>query len=338
MSTGRKILVVGPAWLGDMVMAQALFMLLKTRYPEATVDVIAPAWSQPILACMPEVDHALQWPFGHHELNWRGRYQLGRQLRTAHYDQAILLPNSWKSALPVFIAQIPQRTGWLGEYRYFLLNDYRVLNPQALPRMVQRFYALGLEPDAPMPEYFPLPQLTVAPAQVQATLAQFQLTLDKPVLALCPGAEFGPAKCWPPDYYAQLAQQFLAQNFQVWILGSPNDKNTADLIAAQAPGVMNLTGQTRISDVLALLAAATAVVSNDSGLMHVASALRRPIVVPYGSTSPDFAPPLTDKKRILYRHLSCSPCRQRTCPLGHHRCLRDITPTEVASAVAQLIA
>lgn len=337
-----RILIIGPSWVGDMVMAQSLFMLLKQRTPSPHIDVLAPAWSRPILSRMPEVTELLDMPVGHGKVSLGVRRTLAKGLRERHYDQAIVLPNSLKSALIPWWAKIPLRTGWRGEMRYGLLNDLRVLDKAKLPLMVQRFDALALPDKMPLPEQLPQPKLTTDAANRQAALSRFQLNTDRSIVALCPGAEFGESKRWPEAHYATVAQQQVQAGRQVWIFGSQNDAAVGETIVQSVPETLrahchNLAGRTSLGDAVDLLALADVVISNDSGLMHVAAALERPLIVVYGSTSPDFTPPLADRVRILRLGLECSPCFERECPLGHLKCLRELSPEWVLNAVNDLL-
>lgn len=332
-----NILIVGPSWVGDMVLAQSLFKVLKTRHPEAHIDVLAPAWSSALLARMPEVRAALTAPFKHGELALGKRRTLGRQLLPSHYDWAIVLPNSFKSALAPFFARIPKRTGYVGEWRYGILNDARRLDTSRLTMTVQRFVALGLERDAALPMPLPIPALQTQPADGQTALDSLGLAaVAQPILALCPGAEYGPAKRWPPEYFADIARAKLQDGWRVWIFGSDKDREVADQVAAQASGCENLAGRTVLAQAIDLLGLSTAVVSNDSGLMHVAAALNRPLVAIYGSSDPGFTPPMSQRACITRLNIECSPCFERVCPLGHLRCLRDLEPARVAQALSQL--
>lgn len=338
-STPDKLLIVAPAWVGDMVMAQTLFKLLRQKRPQSSIDVLAPAWSAPLLACMPEINHAWISPFGHGELRLRERYQLGVNLRQMDYTQAIVLPNSLKSALVPWFAKIPCRTGWRGEWRYGLLNDVRRLDKTALPLMIQRFMALGLPPGQPLPAPS-LPELVVPKDKIETTLSRLELNLEpqRPVLALCPGAEYGPAKRWPAAHFAAVARYYAVQGWQVWLLGSAKEQSITHEIQQQTGGAcQDLAGKTSLAEAIYLLAVADMVVTNDSGLMHIAAALQRPMVVIYGSSSPQFTPPLTKKVKILSLDLSCSPCFKRECPLQHLRCLQDLSPERVKQAVAELL-
>ena len=336
-----SVLIVGPAWVGDMVMAQTLFKLLRQQHPQLVIDVLAPVWSLPLLARMPEIRRAIAMPLGHRKLELGVRYRLGRELRAQHYDQAIVLPNSFKSALVPWFARIRKRTGWRGEMRYGPLNDLRILDKAKYPLMVERFAALALTPDAPLPA-LPRPQLAIDLDARPQLLKQFAIDSELPLLALCPGAEFGPAKRWPETHFAQVANQMIERGWQIAIFGSEKDRPVAqaiiDLIPApQRHRTANLAGATQLQQAVDLLSAATAVVSNDSGLMHIAAATERPLVVVYGSTSPAFTPPLSEHVEILQLPVDCGPCFQRECPLGHLKCLRELRPERVIAALEKLL-
>ncbi len=334
----KKILIVGPAWVGDMVMAQTLFIYLKSLQ-DCEIDVIAPKWSEPLLDRMPEVRNAFALGIGHGKLMLKERYHAAKSLRTQRYDQAILCPNSFKSALLPFWAKIAVRTGWMGEYRYGLLNDIRKLDKQKYPLMIERFMALALENKEPLRNHEHIhPKLVVDETEVSKALSKFNLDKNSgPILALCPGAEFGPAKRWPDAHYAEVAQQKQKEGWQVWLFGSPKDKSVSDAInQATNNQCHDLTGNTSLAEAIDLLSLANMVVSNDSGLMHIAAALNRNLVVVYGSTSPKFTPPLNEKKEILQLNLSCSPCFDRQCRFDHLNCLNDLQPKLVLDAITRL--
>lgn len=335
-----RILIIGPSWVGDMVMAQTLFQCLKQRHPHCQIDVLAPEWSRPILERMPQVRQALSFPLGHGALELATRRKIGKSLK-GQYDQAILLPNSLKSALVPFFAGIPKRTGWRGEFRYVLLNDVRTLDKQRYPLMIERFMALAFEPGVELPQPYPRPSLRIEPASRDAALAKFGLALDRPVLALCPGAEFGEAKRWPSEHYAKVAEMKIREGWQVWLFGSKKDFPVGEAIRERLiPGLReesyNLSGETALAEAIDLMSCADAVVSNDSGLMHVAAALNRPLVAVYGSTSPGFTPPLAEKVEVVRLGLDCSPCFDRTCRFGHYNCLRLLEPQRVFDALRHL--
>lgn len=329
----RRILVVGPSWVGDMVMAQSLFMTLKAG-SDCEIDVLALPWSLPILARMPEVDRGVEMPVGHGQLQLGVRWALGRRLATVGYDQAIVLPGSLKSALIPLFAGIPERTGFRGEMRYGFINDMRMLDKRRLPMTAQRFVALGRAVNKPLPDPLPRPQLK-ADVDNQARLRdRLGLASDRPPVAFMPGAEYGPAKQWPLPHFAALAEALVGRGHQVWILGSDKDRPTGDVIAADMAGhVVNLCGRTELGDAVDLLALCRAAVTNDSGLMHVAAALDVPLVAIYGSSDPGHTPPLAERVAIRYLGLECSPCFKRECPLGHTGCLTGITPQSVLDAL-----
>jgi heptosyltransferase-2 len=283
---------------------------------------------------MPEVNDVIINPFPHGTVQLNARRGLGRKLRAAGYDQAIVLPNSWKSALVPFFANIPLRTGFVGEMRYVLLNDARKLDKKSLPLMVERFAQLAEAPLDDVARPLPPPVLRVSDEQRAQALAKFGLSRDKPVTVFCPGAEYGPAKRWPPQYYAELAQQLRAQGHEVWLIGSPKDKEVADKIVAMGnEPCRNLCGATDLAEAIALLSCADLVVSNDSGLMHIAAALGRPMIAIFGSSSPQFTPPLSDQAQVLKLDLPCSPCFKRECPLGHFDCMIKLPPRQVAQYI-----
>lgn len=324
----NKILIVGPSWVGDMVMAQSLFRTLKQQHPACRIDVLAPEWSLGLLERMPEVNQGISMPLGHGQFGLGARWKLGLQLRTAGYEQAIVLPNSWKSALIPWFANIPRRTGFLGECRWGLLNDTRRLNKQQLSMTVQRFVALAQ--DTEMVTQYPLPQLQISPAQQQQVTANFQLTDTHDVLALCPGAEYGPAKQWPAQHFAAVAKHHLQQGKPVWLLGSVKDQSMATAInAATGMQCRDFSGKTNLNEAIDLLSLSRTVISNDSGLMHVAAALGKKLIALYGSSDPKFTPPLNQEAHILCLNLPCAPCFKRVCPLGHTHCLTQLTPAMV---------
>lgn len=332
------ILVVGPSWVGDMVMAQSLFKALRARDRDRPIDVLAPGWSLPLLARMPEVRSGIEMSLGHGRLAVVQRWRLGRSLR-GRYRQAILLPNSLKSAITPFAAAIPERTGWRGEMRYGLLNDIRRLDKQRYPMTVQRFVALAADEGAPPPAVEP-PRLVVREADVDAALQALDLKRPdgRKILAMCPGAEYGPAKQWPTVHYAELGRQFAQRGWDLWLFGSAKDRPICEGIASTSERAANLAGRTTLEQAVDLMSLADGVVSNDSGLMHVAAALDRPLVALYGSSDPGFTPPLNAHHRIVTLDLSCSPCFKRECPLGTTACLVDMTVAQVAEALTEVTA
>lgn len=330
-----RILIIGPAWVGDMVMAQVLFQTLKQKI-HCVIDVLAPEWSRPLTDRMPEVCRSLTMPVGHGQFGLKKRFALAKSLR-GQYDEAYILPNSWKSALIPALAKIPRRVGWLGEMRVGLLNDFRRLDKIKHPRMIDRFAALAYHANVRIPGALPKPQLRIQPEMVEIALKQYSLNQNSKILAICPGAEFGPSKRWPEQYYAKVAEYALEKGWQVWLFGSLKDSPVAQTIQTLCRGqCRDLTGQTTLSEAIDLLSLASYVVTNDSGLMHIAAALNRPLTAIYGSTDPSFTPPLSKDAKIIRAGIECSPCFQRICPLGHHRCMQDLTPEVVLAELQQV--
>lgn len=333
MTAGSKLLVVGPAWVGDMVMAQSLYRDLAARREDVEIHVIAPGWSLPLVGRMPEVARAIELDVGHGELGFAKRRALGLCLRAERYEQAIVLPRSLKAALVPYFARIPVRTGFRGEWRFGLINDMRKLDRDRLDGTVLRYVALGSAEAGSRPRV-PPPRLTIDADNRRALADRLGLASDRPAVALLPGAEYGPAKRWPIERYGALAERLVQAGAAVWVLGSAAERPLGEQIRELAPdpNVHNVCGATTLVDAVDLLGASAVAVSNDSGLMHVAAAVGVHVVAIYGSTSPKFTPPLTDAKTVCYENLSCSPCFERHCPLKHLNCLRGISVEAVLEA------
>ncbi|MCP4409865.1 MAG: lipopolysaccharide heptosyltransferase II [Gammaproteobacteria bacterium] len=336
------VLIVGPNWVGDMVIAQGLFKTLKLRQPETIIDVVAPRWSIPLLERMPEVNQAIDLNVQHGELALRRRYRLARRLRKQGYDWSIVLPRSFKSALVPWFARVPRRSGYLGESRYGLLNEIHALDQARTSLLVQHYAALAYPPDQlQVPEDIPSPRLNVDEARRQELIERLGLSLDRPIIIFAPGAQYGSAKQWPGEYFAQLARRLKEKGFRIWVMGSGQDVEICRDITRVAgdDATLNLCKQTSLQEAIDLMSLADAVVTNDSGLMHIAAALERPMVAIFGSSTPDYTPPLGAKQhtRIMHLDLDCSPCFKRQCPLGHLNCLRQIGVDNVFEAVRALV-
>lgn len=334
-----KALIVAPSWIGDTIMAQPLFARLHARHPDLQLDALAPRWVAPVLRRMAEISEVVDSPFGHGQLSLKPRWRLARELAARRYDAVYVLPNSLKSALVPFLAGIPQRIGFTGESRYGLINVRHRLDKLALPLMVERFAQLAEKPGNALAKPISYPKIRSTAADQQQTLAELALERPARIVAFCPGAEYGPAKRWPAAHFAALAKQLAARGCAIWLFGSPKDHAVAEEISQLAPGLCrNLCGATSLGQAVDLLAMAELVVCNDSGLMHVAAALDRPLVTLYGSSSPGFTPPLSDQAAILSLNLDCSPCFKRECPLGHLDCLNKLSPERVLAAALERIA
>lgn len=326
-----RILVLGPAWVGDMVLAHSLFQVIKQQQLDVVIDVAAPAWTLPLLERMPEVSGKIALPFKHGQLSLSDRIKFGQSLRSANYSQAILLTNSLKSAILPFAAKIPKRTGFVGEMRYGLLNDIRPLDKKLLPRTVDRFVALGLDSKQSLPDYIPNPRLIADRQLAHLTLEKLGKQLpQKQVLGLCPGAEYGEAKRWPAEYYAEVANYALKKGWEVWLFGSEKDISVTHAINTLTENkCWDLGGKTKLGEAIDLMSLTHTVISNDSGLMHVAAALGKKVIAIYGSSDPHHTPPMSEKAVIEYLALECSPCFERECPLGHLNCLRGLEPNKI---------
>ena len=328
----ERVLIVAPAWNGDAVMAQVLFSRLQAATEGLVIDALAPRWVAPVLQRMPEIAEVIDNPFDHGELALGARFRLARTLRTRNYRRVYVLPNSLKSALVPWFAGIPERVGFVGEARYGLINRRHILDKTALPQMAERFAQLAEAPGAPLPRPLPLPRLTSTREQQALTNAALHFDPPAGIAVFCPGAEYGPAKRWPARHFASLAEDLATRGYTICLLGSSKDRAIGDeIVTLAAPGmpIVNFCGTTTLDQAIDLIAQANFVVCNDSGLMHVAAALDRPLIAVYGSSSPGFTPPLSPKAKIISLNLPCSPCFKRNCPLGHLDCLNKITPQQV---------
>lgn len=305
-------------------------MRLKERDPLGEIHVLAQPWVAQVLEAMPQVSRVIESPLRHGRFGIAERWKLARSLAHGRYDVAVVLPNSWKSALIPFLAGIPRRVGFVGEARYGLLNCLHRLDERLLPRQVDRYAQLAQAPGEPLRLPLPEPRLAHDAARSAATLAALGLESARRAVAMCPGAEYGPAKRWPTQYFAALARQLGQRGYDVWLLGSAKDAPVADDIVRQADGAArSLCARTSLTQAVDVISRAALVVTNDSGLMHVAAALDTPLIALYGSSSPDYTPPLSAKADIIWRKPDCSPCFQRVCPLGHFRCMNELTPDSV---------
>ncbi len=319
-----------------MVIAQSLFKTVRSKHPDAVMDVLAPNWSLPLISRMPEIRKGISLPVGHGRLRLLTRYRKGRSLADEGYDRAIVLPRTWKSALVPFFAGIPVRTGFAGELRYGLINDMRVRDKSKLTMTVLRYLALGGDKtDRLPPEIQFYPKLEMDPENRERLVRSLDLNTERPAVVFCPGAEYGPAKQWPLHHYRTLAAMLLEDGLQVWVLGSPKEAEAAREIdpGGGSPGYVNLCGLTRLEDTVDLMSLASCAVTNDSGLMHVAAASGIVVQAIYGSSSPSYTPPLTGQADIHCAGLECSPCFERQCPLKHLNCLKEISPEAVYRSI-----
>ncbi len=337
MTSDGGCLVVTPGWVGDVVMCQSLFATLRRRAPDTRLDALAPPWARGLIERMPEVDEVIDLPVGHGRLRPGVQMAVARTVRARRYHQAIVTRRSLKSALVPFLAGVPRRTGVLGESRHFVVNDVRAIDGGSHPSAAVRLAALGMESGTHVElDDVPWPALTVDEGRGAALETSLALEGEGLVVGFAPGAAFGPAKRWPLERWGRLAGRLAQRGYRVWVFGSESEAAEGAAIEAEgghAGGVANLCGRTSLADAVDLMGRCDVVVSNDSGLMHVAAASGARVVALFGSTSPINTPPLARDATVIWRQLDCSPCYERECPLGHLRCLREITVDEVVAAV-----
>ena len=337
----ERILVVFPSWLGDAVIAHSLLQVLKARFQDCVVDVFAASALHPLLESFPEIRACIASPFDHGKLSLFLRYEVGKRLRSNNYTRAYVIPNSIKSSLVPFFAKIPKRIGYCGELRYFLLNDLRFADKQDHV-LIERFANLGFDQEKNLRvTELPWPSLKTSKDRIEQTLLKFGLNLaGKRVLAILPGpvgVNHRETKRWPPAAFAEVAKIKQQEGWEVWVLGGKEEQEIAKLIQElSADSVINLVGKTSLSEVVDLLSQVELVLANDTGLMHIASALNRKLVVIYGPTLPKVAPPLTTAAaRMVSIDHQCYACgnQDRICPLGKNHCVTGITPDLVLSAI-----
>ena len=336
-----KILVVGPSWVGDSVMAQTLYKRIKKELPSSQIDVMSPHWSLALLERMPEVCKKIVSPFSHGETKLLERYRLGQGLKKENYDRAIVLTNSLKSSLIPYFARIAVRTGWLGEFRYGLINDIRSSKKLKKSLMIEKFAALSLYEENYSIENLTFPELEIDFANQRKFLEEFSIDYSKNTMAICPGAEFGPSKRWPAEYYAEIAKFYVNEGWNVLCIGSKNDEDIGMGIGSlnnlrSNESFINLIGKTSLQDAIDILAFTEKVVTNDSGLMHIAAAVKTPLVALYGPSSPEYTPPLISKKKILRKTQGYEKVRYGSNEKGYHQSLLDIKPEEVLNALEEL--
>jgi heptosyltransferase-2 len=333
------ILVVPYMWIGDFVRCHSVIKLLKARFPGRPVDVLTTTLCAPLLDYMPGVRKGIVVDLPRKRLALAEQQRLAARLRAEHYGTVLVMPRTWKSALAPMLAGIAERTGFAGEFRFGLLNDIRY-GEKKLPRMIDRCAALALPKGADLPAEWPKPQIEVPAEQAAAWRAERNLIDDgRPVVAFAPGA-VGPSKRWPVAYFAELARKLTGEGLSVWVLGSPAEAPlAAEIVAGAGPGARDLTSPDLRNAILALKIA-SACVSNDSGLVHVAAAIGTPTVGIFGPTSPWHWAPLNPLAAVIETttDVPCRPCHKPTCRLVHHRCMIDIPADQVLSAVQRALA
>jgi heptosyltransferase-2 len=336
----HRILIVAPNWIGDAVMSQPLLAAIKVSYPNAAIDVLATPWVAPIYRACSEVAELIEADLRHGQLQWGLRRTLAAQIKKRNYASCYVLPNSLKSALIPWLANIPVRIGYQGELRRILLTETKANSPkmQRIP-MVEHYANLcacsrNLDLAIRSPQLSP----TATALEVARTRLQAACIQTDALVVLCPGAEYGPSKRWPAAHFAALAQSILnaKPTASVVLLGGPSDRAIGDAIVSSTASdgrIFNWCGSTSLDEAIAIIGMCSKVVSNDSGLMHIAAALQVPQVAIFGSSDSNHTPPNSVKATVISLHLPCSPCHQRECPLGHLNCLNQISPERVFASL-----
>lgn len=335
-----KVLVIAPSWVGDAVMSQSLLKYLKKVHNNSKIDIFAHKHLFGLFQRMPEVNNIIINPFVHGSIDIIRRITIGYELKKNNYDEVYVLPNTYKSALIIFFASIKKRLGFVGEFRYGILNKVFKLNENELPLMVDRFCALANNGKKVLNIEYPSLELNID--NQNKLKNQFNISTNAKLIIMCPSAEYGPSKRWPIEYFAKLANNLVQKGFSVLLLGSNKDDPLVNQIlslieANSIDKIINACGKTNLADCVDLLSLGSIAITNDTGLMHIASAVNTSVIAIYGSTTPKFTPPLSKKAHILKMDISCSPCFQRTCKFGHYHCLKFVTPEMVYEKINSII-
>jgi heptosyltransferase II len=331
----RPILIIPYMWIGDFVRGHTVVRVLKQRWPNRPIDLLATKLCAPLVDYMPDVRSGIVWDLPRSRLALARQWGLAAQLRQRGYGTAIVLPRTWKSAIAPTLAGIPERVGFVGEVRFGLINKWR-WGERALARFIDKNAALALPEGAALPPKWPVPQLRVPSGEVDRWVKENGLSTGTAV-ALAPGS-VGASKRW--TYYPEAARLLAAEGLDVWVVGGPGEKAlAAEIAAAGGPRVRDLTGSDLRNGILAMAAASVAI-SNDSGLMHVAAALGTPTMGIFGPTSPYYWAPLNGLAATVQTKtvVPCQPCHRPRCRMNHHRCMRDISASDVLAAAQNVLA
>jgi len=333
-----KVLIIAPSWIGDAVLSHSLIQNIKINHPEIIIDVGANYWTSDIYRRMPEVSKIIELPTRHGKLDVLGMLKKAKEIKKLNYDQAYILPRSMKSALVPFFSRIKKRTGFLGEKRYGILNDIRSFDPMLLDQTIKRFNALaGDHPDGTINCF--QPKLIANKYRGIEILESHGLNATKRFIALAPGAEYGKAKMWPIKHFKELSLLIEKKDFNVYVFGSAKEQLLSEKIlqGLNDDRCFSFAGKTSLIDSIDVLSLAKSLVTNDSGLMHLGASVGVPVVAIYGSTSPEFTPPMTDRKSIHWLNIECSPCFKRECVFGHYECLNGIKPDAIINSLQNLM-
>ncbi|WP_342740178.1 lipopolysaccharide heptosyltransferase II [Bradyrhizobium sp. B117] len=331
----RPILIIPYMWIGDFVRNHTVVRVLRERWPNRPVDLLTTTLCAPLVDYMPGVRRGIVWDLPRSRLAVRRQFGLARLLRAENYGTALVLPRTWKAAIAPTLAGIPERVGWVGEFRFGLINHWR-WGERKVPRFIDENAALAQPDGAPLPPEWPVPQLRV-PAEEIARWREANGLSAGAAVALAPGS-VGVSKRW--TYYPEAARLLAEHGLEVWVVGGPAEKGLAqEIVAAGGPHVRDLTGNDLRNGVLAMAAAGVAI-TNDSGLMHIAAALGTPTMGIFGPTSPYLWAPLNGLAATVVQDksvLSCQPCQRTICKMNDHRCMRDIAASEVVGIAERVL-
>ncbi len=335
---GSRALVIAPDTIGDAVMAQPLLALLRQQNARMRIDVLCDEAVAPVFRCMDEVGDVLVGPASERRALWTTRWRLGRALHARRYQRAYVLPETRLAALVPWFAGIGERIGYRGKSRALLLNRIQEPACATAPQAAERYAGLAFEARAPRPGIVLEPRLSHRVQRERMVRAKFDVGRDAPPIVLCPATGGGESHRWPARHFASLIAMLAAETPEadVLLLGPRAERRAATEIAAlSGQAARNLCGETSLDEAIALIAQAAGVVTVDNGLMHVAAAYARPQVALFGPSDPRRAQPRSPRAQVEWLHLPCSPCSERSCPLGHQACLQRIAPSQVFESLSR---
>ena len=326
MGSKEKFLIIAPSWIGDLMISQSLLKYLKKEYPDCQIDMVVKPELITLAKMMPELKNIYSLDIRHKELGLMKRYTLAKKIKKNLYSASIILPNSFKSAIIPWLANIPLRIGYNRELRSLLLNKkYSLIKHK--DSMVNRY--LKLAEGSYSDNIRPL--LLINSDSSESISRKYLINNSKKNIVLCPEAEYGPAKRWPANKWMQLANFYKEKNYNVYFLGKNRSLETKYQSVLKKDSIISLLGKTSLEEAAYILSIVDLVITNDSGLMHITASVNTNLISIFGSSSPFYTPPLMKDQfgEVIYKALTCSPCFKRECPLQHLNCLNNISSEEI---------
>lgn len=336
----RRVLIVCPSWLGDIILLQSLLQLIKSRDSSQQIDVIGPASAQSLLGRMGEITNTWTLPNPQVKSGVSEFVQIVAKIKQQHYSQAITLSQNTQAHLILFLARIPHRTGCSGLVNSRLLTDARIIDKKKHPLMMQRYLLLGLPKNAEILSQVTLPRLNVDTQNCEALMRRLQLFLEAgPVLVVCFDDGIDPSKSWPLEHYQEVIQKMIDQGWQVWVFDRSHKRYAAKKITMelQNPRCYDLSSAVNLVDMLDLMSVADQVLTCESSLMHIVHAIGVKSVVLCGCAASHIRPPLSSYAQTIKAEHACHPLSTGGALLGKHSCMGQIKPDEVVNAIVSTV-